>query len=135
MLEGESIRGTLAPEQQRARLAERLIVVGAVMGLATMVLYLVLYYSTGIWQIGVSAGALAVTLVCLALAWLLARRQQVEWSAVLVLAAAMIAFGGGEMAWSGATVYNLISVTLLVSLVGSTIIPRRWWLWLAGSGP
>jgi len=131
MLEGESIRGTLAPEQQRARLTERLIVVGAVMGLATMMLYLALYFSTGIWQIGVSAGALAVTLVCLVLAWLLARRQEVEWSAVLVLAAVMIAFGGGEMAWSGATVYNLISVTLLIGLVGSTFIPRRWWLWLA----
>ncbi len=101
------------------------------MGLATMGLYLVLYYSTGIWQIGVSAGALAVTLVCLVPAWLLARRQRLEWSAVLVFAAVMIAFGGGEMAWSGATVYNLISVVLLIVLVGSVIIPRRWWLWLA----
>jgi GAF domain-containing protein/HAMP domain-containing protein len=101
------------------------------MALATMGLYLALYASTGIWQIAISAVALAVALGCLVTAWLWARRHRLESAALFVFAAIMIAFGGGELAWSGATAYNLISVVLLICLVGSVFIPRRWGLWLA----
>ena len=120
-----------AQEQRRAGLAARLITVGTLMGLVTMALYLVLYYATGVWQIGVSAGSLAVTLVILIPAWLLARNERLGWAAAFAFLGVMIAFGGGEMAWSGATVYNLISVILLICLVGSVFVPRRWGLWLA----
>jgi len=131
MPEIESVQATFTPEQRRAALAARLITVGALMSLATMILYLVIYASTGVWQVGVSAASLAIALGCLVPAWLLARRSRLEWAAVLVFAAIMIAYGGGELAWSGATVYNLINVVLLICLVGSVFIPRRWGLWLA----
>jgi len=139
MPEGESIQGALtagrqehaAQEQRRTRLTERLIIVGGVVGLATMALYLALYWSTGIWHIGVRAGAMAAGVVCLVPAWVLAHRQRLELATVLAFAAVIVAFGGGEMVWSGVTVYSLIGGVLLIGLLGSVTIPRRWWLWLA----
>ncbi len=120
-------------EQQRSRLAMRLITVGTPMGLAILALYLVVYLAAGVWQVGANAVALAVTVACMAPAWLLARRQKLEWSAVVVFVAVMIAFGVGDLTWKGSTVYALISVTLLILLVGTAFIPRRWGLWLAAA--
>ena len=118
-------------EQQRSRLAMRLIAVGTPIGLAVLALYLAIYLIGGVWQIGANAAALAVTVACMVPAWLLARRQKLAWSAVVVWLAVMIAFGVGDLAWKGLTLYALISVTLLILLVGTAFIPRRWGLWLA----
>jgi GAF domain-containing protein/HAMP domain-containing protein len=141
MPEGESIQGELTPvpdvdwrtkradaEQRRSRLTERLIIAAAVIAVATMGLYLALYWSTGVWQTGVRAGVLALGMVCLIPAWVMARRQELEWAAVMSFAAVAFAFGGGEVAWSGGTLYTLISAVLLIGLVGSVTIPRRWGL-------
>ncbi len=129
MPEGKLIQEELT--EQRSRLAMRLIAVGTVMGLGILALYLAIYVIAGVWQIGANAIALAVTVACMAPAWLLARRQRLEWSAVVVWVAVMIAFGVGDLTWRGSTVYDLIAVTLLILLVGTAFIPRRWGLWLA----
>lgn len=117
--------------EQRSRLAMRLIAVGTFMGLGILALYLAIYVIDGVWQIGANAVALAVTVACMLPAWLLARRQRLAWSAVVVWVAVMIAFGVGDLTWRGSTLYDLIAVTLLILLVGTAFIPRQWGLWLA----
>jgi GAF domain-containing protein/HAMP domain-containing protein len=112
-------------------LIKRLLTAGAILGGLTVVLYLVLYFTSGAWQLLPDAGLLALGVLCLAPAWQLAKRGRLDGAAVLVFAAIIVAFGGGELAASGATAYNLIAVSLLIILSGSAIAPRRWWLWLA----
>lgn len=118
-------------EQQRARLAMRLIVIATPVALAIVAVYVAAYITSGVWQIGISAAGLAVTVACMVPAWLLARRQMLTWSALAAFAAAMIAFGVGTLVFEGSTAYDLVGATLMIVVIGSAFIPRRWGLWLA----
>jgi GAF domain-containing protein/HAMP domain-containing protein len=125
----QSVR-TRTQEEDRSEAARRVTLVGAAFAIIAIVSYLLLYRQTHAWQILARAGGLGLTLVCLALAFRLARRRKPDAAGYWILAALVVAYGTGELMWADATLSQTLTVTLLGILGASAIRPRKWGIWL-----
>jgi GAF domain-containing protein/HAMP domain-containing protein len=114
----------------RGTLIERITLIGSLLGVLSIGLYIYLYFQTDAWQILAGAGFVALAIVCLVPARRLARREKYEPAGYWMLLAVVLAFGGGTLVWAGAIPFNALGGLLLIFLVGTTIRPRRWSLWL-----
>jgi GAF domain-containing protein/HAMP domain-containing protein len=117
--------------QRRAARFRRLALILAAAAVLTIGLYVVLFLNTRVWQILAEAGFLAVALICAAAGYWLAGRERLDAAGYLALIGVLIAYGGNELVFAGATVYILVGGVLIVLLVGNIVLPGKWPVWLA----
>ncbi len=119
-----------ADDQNRARLTERIALIGAILGLFSIGLYVLLYLQTGPWQILADAGFVALAILCLVPTRWLARRGRLDSAGYWIVLAVILAYGGGTLVWAGTAIYNTAGGLLLILLAGSAIRPRKRGRWL-----
>ncbi len=120
-------------------LAARVRRVIQILGIAAVLVigfYLLLYLQTETrpWQLLAAAGFVGLALLCLGLAYRLLRQNKFDAAGYLTLFGLVIAYGGGEMVFSGATWYITLGGLFLVLLMGSLVFPRKWSAWLISAG-
>jgi GAF domain-containing protein/HAMP domain-containing protein len=115
---------------RRVTTLRRYIIAFAVAGLISVGFYLIVYRRVGAWQMFVAGGAVLLGLLLASLALALARRGRVDAAGYLLLIALVIVYATGELAWSHATPYMVVSGTFLILFVGSALLPRKWRGWL-----
>jgi GAF domain-containing protein/HAMP domain-containing protein len=96
------------------------------------VFYAILGLATGVWQMAVVAGFISAGIICLTIGYRAARRGQFDPAGYLVLLGLALAYGGPELLWSGATLYLAINGLIVISLVGTFLLPHRPWFIAAG---
>jgi GAF domain-containing protein/HAMP domain-containing protein len=116
----------------RRRMASfsRLVLVLVVGAVLTIAFYGVLYANTRVWQMLGEAACLIVALACAAAGYWLSRRERLDAAGYLVLVGLLVAYGGNELFFAGATVYILVGGVLLIVLAGGIVLPGKWPAWL-----
>ncbi len=120
----------IAAERRRATLlyqATLTLVIGAVVAASTYTLF---YLLIGAWQILAEVGFVAVALVFAAIAYVLIRRGRFDAASYCLFCGVLVAYGGGELLLGNATLYFTGGGILLLIVVGSLILPRKWGVWL-----
>jgi GAF domain-containing protein len=118
---------------RRVRHITLVILLGVMVVAGMMTLYVLHYLRAGTWQILVAGGGLAAGLVCLGIAFLLARRGNLDGAGYCMLLALVLAYTFSEMALAGETAYNLAGGILLILIVGGSVLPSKWGSWLLAS--
>jgi GAF domain-containing protein/HAMP domain-containing protein len=116
-------------EQQRIvtfRWMIRIAVAGAI---SFIVLFILLYWLTGIWQGLVHVGFLIGAIAAAIAASRMIRHGRLDAAGYLTLFGIVVAFCAGESVWEGVTWYNLIGVMLMTLLVGSITLPHKAGVW------
>jgi len=121
-------------EERRAALIRRVILVGTILSAIVIGLYVPLYLQTGTWQILADAAGLVIGLACLGLASWSVRRGKLDAAGYWLLSTLVITYGSSELVWAGETPYNAIGGTILILLVGSLVLRRKWRAWLIAAG-
>jgi GAF domain-containing protein/HAMP domain-containing protein len=116
---------------ERRQAMQRLTLVGLVFLVILLGIAVVTYFQYEYWQVWVDAGGVLLAIVCLSVARWLIGRDRLDAAGYTILAAAMLAWAGGELVWAGETGYNLVGGLLLIVVAGMIALPRRWWSWLA----
>ena len=133
--DGLSVAETSAPQRRTTNL-QRLLTVLMVATLVTIGFHVLLYVQTGTWHVLVAGGGFVLAFVFLIVARGLVRRAKPDaaLSRYWILGALLVAYGGSELAYSGATLYLTVGGILLTILVGSIVLPRKWGIWLVAVG-
>lgn len=121
-------------DESRVRHLVWIIVISAIAEISIAVLYVIVYFLTGVLQMLGVAGLAMLGLACTGLSYWLARRRQLDAAGYLLLLTILIAYGSGDWFLTGGTVYLVVSSVLLVLFVGSIVLPRKWIVWLLTSG-
>ena len=127
-----SLTGPLPPRAAGATLIQAARIAAAA-EIGTIGLYLYLYSQTGAWQTLAAAGlagtALAGTLLALGLAGRKPQAAKVVFILIFVLA-----YSSGEWIIADLTVPLIVTGMGAVLLLGSTLLPGRYWVWLGAAG-
>ncbi len=124
---------TRADQERRALLIQRIILVGTMQSIITLLVYLFVYIQhrqLGVWQILIDAAGLVIGIACLGFAYRLARRGRLDAAGYWVIVTLLVNYGASELAWSDETWYNVIGGTLLIILIGNLVLPQKWQTWL-----
>lgn len=113
------------------RLTRRVLWIGIAAGLLTVIFYLLIYFSLGVWQILAAAAAVLVGLFILISGHLSVRSGDLDRAGLLALTAGVVTFGIGELFWSGATLFNLLNGLFLILIIGLTLIPKEAQNWIS----
>ncbi len=110
----------------------RVIQVLAIAAVVATGFYLWLYFQTEDrpLQLLAEAGFVGLALASIGLAYLLLRRNKTRAAGYLALLGLIIAYGGGELVFGGATWYIAVGGILLILLAGSIVLPRQWGAWI-----
>ncbi len=124
-------------DQRRAVSMKRVIIIGiavcaAIIGLYS--LYVLYYFQIRPWQILAVAGWAMLSLICLVIASFLVRRKKLDAAGYWLLASVVVGYGGNELVLANATLHITVGGILLILLVGSAVLPRRWSAWLTAAG-
>ncbi len=116
--------------EDHSRFTRRMILIGLVATVVSILFYIPLYVQVGIWQLwGIWAG-LVLGAICLVVAYRLVPRGDFDLVGYWVLGALLIIYVIGELMWSGAAVFQTIVVFSLLILAGGVIRPRKKYIWL-----
>jgi GAF domain-containing protein/HAMP domain-containing protein len=119
-----------ADELRRTENFRRLTLLLVVAAILTIALYVLLYWQTGIWQLLVEAGFLALAVVCAMVATRMVRRGRLDAAGYLTLFGLVVAFCGNELIWDGATLYITVGGVLMALLAGSIVLPHKRSAWV-----
>jgi GAF domain-containing protein/DNA-binding response OmpR family regulator len=128
--EGSKAAQTHSDEERRTVRMRWMIIVGIVCVVALLATDVTAYLETRLWHVLVDASGLVLAIVCLAVAFWLVRRQELDKAGYLMLLAVFLGYASGELVWSGETWFNLLSAILLILVVGTMALRRRWTAWL-----
>ncbi|MFQ6099773.1 MAG: GAF domain-containing protein [Anaerolineae bacterium] len=120
----------ISDEQRRMTSFRRLALILVAGAIISIVLYVLFYVQTGAWQILTEVGFLVLSLVSAAVGYHLARQGKLDAAGYWAIFGLVVAYGGAELIWSGATLYLTVGGILLIILTGSMIMPRKWVSWL-----
>ncbi|MBN1978635.1 MAG: HAMP domain-containing protein, partial [Anaerolineae bacterium] len=120
----------------RTRAAKLVILVGMVISCAMLVIYAVayLFFEVTNWQVLADGAGVILTLAFLGLAYWSVRRGKLDAAGYWVFVALIESYSVSEALWVGETIYNAISGTLLILLLGRILLPRKWPRWLLVAG-
>ncbi|MFL7792059.1 MAG: GAF domain-containing protein [Anaerolineae bacterium] len=120
----------------RARVAKLVILVGGIVFCAMLVVYMVAYLFLEVtnWQVLADSAGVILTLAFLGLAYWSVCRGKLDAAGYLVFIALIASYSISEALWVGETIYNAISGTLLILLLGRILLPRKWQRWLLFAG-
>ncbi len=123
-----------ADQVRRVTALRRIVVVFAVVGLVSLGFFLTILLRTGAWQMMVPGGAVVSGLLLVLLALLLARRDRFDLAGFIVLVVLAVIYVAGELVWSQATPYLIVSGALVILFAGAALLPRKWGSWLSVLG-
>ncbi len=123
------------PEQleQRAKFLRRVILIGLVLLILSLIADIGDYYRRQDWQILLDGAIIIVTITLLFVARNAVRREKFDTAGYWILAALLIGMGLSEIIWLSEPVF-VISVALLILLVGTLVLRRKWIAWLTALG-
>ena len=116
----------------RARAAKLVILVGMIIFSAMFIVYVAayLFFEITNWQVLADSAGVILTLAFLGLAYWSVHRGKLDAAGYLVFIALIESYSVSEALWVGETIYNAISGTLLILLLGRILLPRKWPRWL-----
>ena len=135
--EAKQSRGHVAErsdEERRAAFMERVALILIITAIVAILFYVLLYVQIGAWQVLSEGGGLALTLVSLIVAYGLVRRGKLDAAGYWILFALLVGYGAAELFLASATLYLTIGGILLIIIVGSIFLPRKWGAWLVTTG-
>ncbi|MCP4539652.1 MAG: GAF domain-containing protein [Chloroflexi bacterium] len=118
-------------QDRRAVHIQRMMLVGVIVAVISIGFYASLYTQTNAWQILADVAGIVLGIICLIPALVQARRQKLDAAGYWMLFALVIVYGVGELVWADVTRHQVASFIFLVILMGGTVRPRRWGVWLA----
>jgi nitrate/nitrite-specific signal transduction histidine kinase len=124
----------ISNEQGRAALTIRSISFGTAFAAVAIVLYALVYLQTRAWQVLGAAAGVTLALLCLMQARRLVPRAEFDAAGYWILTALLLAYGSGDLAWTGLGPWHTLGAILLILLVGNLILRRRWRAWLLAAG-
>jgi len=132
----QSVRAGAArlDEERRAVVIRRVILIGTIFAIGATGLYALLYLQEGTWQMLADGAGLALGLVCLTLARWSVHRGKLDAAGYWLLLTLVVTYCVSEIVWANETIYNAVGGTLLILLVGSLVLPRKWRAWLIAAG-
>ena len=119
-------------ESVRSGLTVDIVRLGIVLACFAFVGYVVLYFTTHVWQTLVALAGLVLVILTLARAVRHLRRERREQAGYWTLLSVWIVFAFGELLFVGITVFYAISLLLVVGLLVAVLRPRRIAVWVAG---
>ncbi len=132
--------------RSRQRLAERssqerrvvhvrsVIIIGTILSVSTLGFYAWLYSWARMSQILIDGIGLMLALACMALAYLLTRRDKIDAAGYWLLLALALPYIASELVWADETTFNIAGGTILVLLVGGIILRQKWGSWVIAAG-
>jgi GAF domain-containing protein/HAMP domain-containing protein len=118
--------GTLRPDEpRRAKTFRRLAFFLTIAAVLTIALYVWLYLQTGVWQLLVESGFLAVAIVLVIITMRMVRRGRFDAAGYLTLFGLAVAFCSNELVWDGVTLYIMVGGVLMALLAGSIVLPHK----------
>ncbi len=121
-------------EQRRVSSMKWLVYIGSVGAAVTLGFYLLLYYKTGVWQVGAAVGSVLLTGACLAAAYWLLRSEKLDAAGGCMLGAVIAVTAAGELFWANETWSNTPGAIVLIIVIGIVVWPRKWGIWLLVAG-
>jgi GAF domain-containing protein/HAMP domain-containing protein len=121
-------------EERRAAFMERVALILVIGAIVAILFYVLLYVQIGAWQVLSEGGGLALTLVFLLVARGLARRGKLDAAGYWILFALLVGYGAAELFLASTTLYLTVGGILLIIIVGSIFLPRKWSAWLVTTG-
>ncbi len=121
---------SLGPMGNRMTHARNLIGVFAIGVGIPLVITLVIYFQTRVWQVLAVASAMFLMLGCVFLAWRAFSHGRPGYVGGWLIAGVMVGYGGMHLVCQGVTTEIVLSTMVLISLVGSILSPHRWRRWL-----
>ncbi|MEA2008797.1 MAG: HAMP domain-containing protein, partial [Chloroflexota bacterium] len=98
-------------------------------GLIFASVYIFIYTQTKIWQLWGAIGSIIVAIACAPISYYNLTRQKQNAAGYWALIGLSIAYGGAEIFFSGATLYIAVGGTLLIILLNSILLPKKWQSW------
>ena len=119
--------------KQRTLLVKRIILVGFVFAALSVGIDLWDYYQTRTWQTLADVAIAVLAAICLAVARWSVRREKLDAAGYWMLLAMLVGLGSGDLIWTSELVFS-IGIVLLILIVGSMVLPRKWAVWLIAVG-
>ncbi len=94
-----------------------------------LVITLVFYFQSSVWQVLVVVAALFLALVCLFWAWQAFRRGRPGLVGGWLIGGVAVGYGGMHLVCQGVTTEIVLSTMVLISLIGSILSPHQWRRW------
>ena len=116
-------------EMGRVEYIRRVIIIGAILSIGTIVFYAWLYSQSEIWQILLDGSGLLLALGFILLAYWSSRRGKLDAAGYWLLIALILPFVASELAWTGETIFNMIGGILLILLAGSLVLRQKKTPW------
>jgi GAF domain-containing protein/HAMP domain-containing protein len=121
-------------EERYAAFMKRVVLILVITAIVAILSYVLLYLQIGAWQVLSEGGGLTLTLVCLIVAYGLVRRGKLDAAGYWILLAMLVGYGAAELFLASATLYLTVGGILLIIIVGSIVLPRKWGAWLVAAG-
>jgi len=119
---------------QRTLLVRRAILLGIVLSIVGVIIYALIYAQTGLQGILIDGGGLVLGLVFLTIAHWAVRRGRLDVAGYWLVVTLLVTYTASELVWTGQTLYNVIGGILLIVLIGSLVLRRKWAAWLIAVG-
>jgi len=119
---------------RRVILVRWIAVIGAIFASISIGFYAITYVETRAWPLLIPAVGVVVALLCLLQARRLVPRAPFDAAGYWMLAALVVAYGSGELVWTGLSPWHAVGAILLTVLVGNLILRRKWGAWLLAAG-
>jgi len=119
---------------RRVILVRWIAVIGAIFASISIGFYAITCVETRAWPLLIPAVGVVVALLCLLQARRLVPRAPFDAAGYWMLAALVVAYGSGELVWTGLSPWHAVGAILLTVLVGNLILRRKWGAWLLAAG-
>ncbi len=113
--------------ERSLRLVTLILSVGAS---SSIVLYGLVYVQERAWQLLAEEAFIIFALICAGIASWLTKRERYDLAGYALVAGVFVAYGGGELVWKGGTFFLGFGGVLLLLLVSTAVLPRKWVAWL-----
>ena len=120
-----------ASDDDRVRLAKRILLTGAIFGILDILFYVVVAIQNETPRMLLAVTGIPIGLLFVALANRAVNARDFASAGRWMMAAVAISFGVGELNTSGTLLPNAMAGSLLIVLVGNVMMPRRVRTWLS----
>jgi GAF domain-containing protein/HAMP domain-containing protein len=121
-------------QERRVEHIRSVVIIGTLLFAGTIGFYAWLYSQTRKWQILVDGSGLVLSIVCMALAYLLTRRGKLDAAGYWLLFALALPYVASELVWTKETTFNVAGGTMLLLLVGAIVLRQKWLSWIVAAG-
>ena len=122
---------TLLP--RRAAAIDWVLRLSLVLGVLSLVAYVVLMSQTYVWQMWIDVIGIVAAMSSAVIGRRYLRHGKLEPASNWALVGIFCAFGVGQLGWKDASPLESLIAPIVILLAAYLIRPRRWWVWLAAA--